>query len=255
MVTAPRRAAGFYDPRTYDWEVGDSADRVRRRRFYVQQTAAAGARVLELGCGTGDVSLAVADRGAAVVGLDISADMLAAARAKGVSRGASPWWVRADMEAFAFRTRFHAVIVPYHALFHVLCRDVLAALLRRIHDHLEPGGILLADVSTRIPGSRAGSCRTTVTATPDGAYQVTATENFDAASRRLSTQFDYRLELPEGGTDTWTRELEYLITEQEELVELSRQAGFSTVMAFAAFDADSAIVPGQDAVLRAERHG
>src|ERR1700760_2319982 len=45
-----------------------------------------GQRVLDVACGTGLVSAAVAARGADVVGLDQSADMLARARTRGTPR-------------------------------------------------------------------------------------------------------------------------------------------------------------------------
>src|SRR5579871_170947 len=44
----------------------------------------AGERILDLGCGDGTLTLQIAARGAAVVGIDASADMVAAARARGI---------------------------------------------------------------------------------------------------------------------------------------------------------------------------
>ena len=46
--------------------------------------AAPGKRILDIGCGTGGVSLACAARGAAVTGIDIDAGMLEVARRKAV---------------------------------------------------------------------------------------------------------------------------------------------------------------------------
>lgn len=47
-----------------------------------ERVAAPGRRILDIGCGTGNVSLACAERGANVVGIDISAEMLEVAREK-----------------------------------------------------------------------------------------------------------------------------------------------------------------------------
>lgn len=49
--------------------------------------AAPGRRILDLGCGTGNVSLACAERGARVVGIDINAEMLEVARKKAKAAG------------------------------------------------------------------------------------------------------------------------------------------------------------------------
>jgi len=50
--------------------------------------AAPGKRMLDIGCGTGGVTLACAARGADVIGLDVDAGMLAVARAKPLPDGA-----------------------------------------------------------------------------------------------------------------------------------------------------------------------
>ena len=46
------------------------ADRVSDAAFYAREAAAAGGAVLEVGCGTGRVSLAIAASGVDVTGLD-----------------------------------------------------------------------------------------------------------------------------------------------------------------------------------------
>ena len=53
--------------------------------FYVQQAEASGGPVLELGCGTGRISLALAEAGFDVTGVDISPRMVAQASAKAKS--------------------------------------------------------------------------------------------------------------------------------------------------------------------------
>ena len=62
-----------------------------------------GERVLDLGCGDGTLTLQIAARGATVVGVDASADMVAAARAKGVDAR------HVNAEALAFDGEFEAV--------------------------------------------------------------------------------------------------------------------------------------------------
>lgn len=249
---SPPRAAGFYDPRTYDWEIGSSRSRAERRRFYVARVAHPGARVLELGCGTGDISLAIASHGARVVGLDSSPEMLTAAHNKAQRHdGGAALWVQALMEAFSFRARFTAVIVPYHALFHVLSQKALGELLARAHDHLEPGGVFVADIFTRSPGAPTHRRATISTRTPDGTYHVTEDEHFDPATGRLRTQFTYRLGHPGNGQiiDTWTRHLDYLVTEPDVLAGRLRHAGFTAVTCFAAFEPGKQVARGEDVTL------
>lgn len=95
-------------------------------------------RILDLGCGTGRLTAAVAERtGRLVVGADRSAAMLARAAGEGSSHTA---FVRADGAALPFATRFDAVFST--ATFHwIHDHDRLFA---AIFDALRPGGRLVA---------------------------------------------------------------------------------------------------------------
>ena len=63
----------------YDWENAQTLDR-RDVRFWQDMAQRADGPVLELGCGTGRVTIPVARTGARIVGVDRSAEMLAHAR-------------------------------------------------------------------------------------------------------------------------------------------------------------------------------
>lgn len=74
----------------------------------------AGGRVLDVGCGTGGTTLAFARRLGAhgrCVGIDISAPMLAAARARAEREGASASFIRADAEIHDFEPASFDVII------------------------------------------------------------------------------------------------------------------------------------------------
>jgi SAM-dependent methyltransferase len=77
----------------------DDAAAEREAEFVARLLGVApGARLLDAGCGAGRHARALARRGAEVVGVDLSADLLAAARAAGGGR-----YVRADLRALPFR--------------------------------------------------------------------------------------------------------------------------------------------------------
>src|SRR5206468_4442510 len=63
-------------------------NRLMRRASLARLLAAfpPGSRILEIGCGTGEEALALADRGVDVVALDVSEEMLRIARSKAVDR-------------------------------------------------------------------------------------------------------------------------------------------------------------------------
>jgi len=111
--------------------------------FYVglaKGAAVQGQSVLELACGTGRVTLPIAAAGARVTGIDNSPAMLEVARSK--SSGDNPRWVEADMTSFDLEERFGLALIPFRSFLHLLTTEDQKACLRRVHEHLVPGGRL-----------------------------------------------------------------------------------------------------------------
>jgi demethylmenaquinone methyltransferase/2-methoxy-6-polyprenyl-1,4-benzoquinol methylase len=73
-------------------------------QLIAERTAAPGKRILDIGCGTGGVSLACARRGATVVGIDIDAGMLEVARAKPLPSPGHIEWI--ELGAAEIEDRF-----------------------------------------------------------------------------------------------------------------------------------------------------
>ena len=102
----------------------------------------AGGPVLDVGAGTGRVSLDLAAGGVAVVALDADATMLEALERR--AAGLPVETVVADARDFALDRRFPLVLVPMQTLQLLGGRPGRASFLRRALDHLEPGGLVAA---------------------------------------------------------------------------------------------------------------
>jgi ubiquinone/menaquinone biosynthesis C-methylase UbiE len=80
-----------------------------------------GSRVLDVGCGTGSTTLAVAralGSSGESVGIDISEPMLALAQARAASEGLAAKFIRADAQIFAFQpASFDAIISRFGVMF------------------------------------------------------------------------------------------------------------------------------------------
>lgn len=76
------KTAGVYDVKHGSMDAGQAHNFARYYRPFLSRAIPAGARVLELGCGTGLYSQWLIDRGCSVVGLDLSAKMIEKARQK-----------------------------------------------------------------------------------------------------------------------------------------------------------------------------
>jgi SAM-dependent methyltransferase len=106
--------------------------------------APAGGSVLELGCGSGRVTAALAERGLAVVGVDLSRAMLEQAQAR---RATLPAGVVSrielrlgDMTALDLKRTFDLVVCPYFTLAHVPAGQAWKNSFATAARHLAPGG-------------------------------------------------------------------------------------------------------------------
>lgn len=130
--------------------------------FFERLAADAGGPVLELGCGTGRVSIPLAEAGIDVVGLDRSPAMLAVAAAKR-SRLPSATrrrvrFVEGDMIDFRLGRRFALVFAAFRVFMFLADVPAQRAALGAIRRHLRPGGRLALDVfdpllDRLVPGS------------------------------------------------------------------------------------------------------
>lgn len=126
------------------------------RRFYQAQLNGVTGPVLECACGTGIFLLPLLEAGYDMYGLDISAAMLATLKKKAAALGITGIDARLslqNMEDFAYTQRFAAVIIPTNSFANLATQEAQIAALRRIHNHLVPGGRLLLDL--RHPGLRS----------------------------------------------------------------------------------------------------
>ena len=135
----------YRDPALYDLEYADMHEDVA---FYVAMAWQCMGDVLELGCGTGRLTLPMARTGTRVVGVDRSAPMLDGLRAKLADEPELIPRVelhQGDFTSFHLGRRFLAVLWPFNALHH--CRDdeELDRALSRIAAHLHPNGLLGLD--------------------------------------------------------------------------------------------------------------
>ena len=95
------REAAIYD-QWYDTNLGKVVDDVETECAFRLFSVPAGSRVLDVGCGTGNFSLKLAQRGCRVVGADLSAAMLSVAQKKVAAEGLAVDLARMDAHRLAF---------------------------------------------------------------------------------------------------------------------------------------------------------
>jgi SAM-dependent methyltransferase len=110
----------------------------------VLQHLPAGAHILDLCCGTGQIANALAEQGYRITGIDSSEQMIALAHRN--APGAT--FVVDDARTFQLDDSFQAVLSIFDSLNHMMTLDDLAAVFRRVYAALETGGWFLFDLNT-----------------------------------------------------------------------------------------------------------
>lgn len=140
--------AEFYDS-WFGTALGNAVDALEKDLLYELAAPHPGERVLEVGAGTGHFALDLAQRGLTVVGLDLSAPMLAVAR----SKDAMAHWLRGDAAALPLSTAAFDLVMSVTAL-EFVADPTLA--MKEMWLRVRPGGRLVLGVLNALsPWARA----------------------------------------------------------------------------------------------------
>lgn len=202
--------------------------------FYVDLARTQNGPVLELACGTGQLTIPIALTGLPTVGLDQSPAMLSAADARASAARASVDFVRGDMRDFSLGRDFNLIVVARNSLLHLLTTDDLLAAFRSASRHLRPGGLFAFDIfnpdvgvlakpaGQRFPVMDVGTERF-------GQLRVECTHDYDAATQVNHAM--WYVSTPEQ-RDTWVMPLVLRSIFPQELPLLLSAAGFDLISRF-----------------------
>lgn len=123
-----------------DHGLRDPGTRAAWQELLLAHLPPAPARVLDLGCGTGSLSVLLAEQGYEVTGLDLSDEMLAVAREKARLRGVEVAFEQGDAARPPYGSGSVDVVLTRHVLWAMPDR---ADALRGWADLLRPGGRLV----------------------------------------------------------------------------------------------------------------
>jgi ubiquinone/menaquinone biosynthesis C-methylase UbiE len=186
----------------YDWENARTLGR-RDVPFWRNIALNGGGPVLELGSGTGRVSLPLGRAGVPLTGIDRSAAMLAFARTriKRARLGTKLKLVQGDIRFLPFPRTFAVVMAPYGILQSLLRERDLATTLAEVHRVLEPGGTFGVELVADLPSWEEYTKRVSLKGwrgRPGGAH-VTLVETVRQDRARQRTIFDQEFRERRGG--------------------------------------------------------
>ena len=105
--------------------------------------------ILELACGTGRLTIPMAQRGFQMIGVDLHEGMLARARQKAEEQGVTIEFIQQDCTQLNIPVKSSLAFMTGNSFQHFLTNEAQDALFQSVRKHLEDGGIFIFD--TRNP--------------------------------------------------------------------------------------------------------
>lgn len=132
----------IYDANIYDGMNTDLADLQFYKRWMPKNMDA---RILELCCGTGRLTLPIAKDGYDIIGIDHTSSMLEQARAKATEGGLEVEFIEADIRTLDLPEKYDLVFIPFNSIHHLYKNEDLFKALKVVKKHLKKGGLFLLD--------------------------------------------------------------------------------------------------------------
>ena len=226
----------YQQPTLYDLEYTHRTHDVAWYRALASEAAT----VLELGAGTGRITLPMALTGAHVTAVDLCRPMLEVLQGRR-AKLEDPSCIdllQADFTRLDLGKRFELVVLPFNALQHVYTPDDFLALMETVHKHLARGGRFALDVAVpaydvwanRDPDARH-ELRTM--ADPEGGKLMTwENGSYDPISQIYTARYHYQRA---SGKRQLVR-LPLRMFHPQDLLTLLMQAGFQVARKSGGFD-------------------
>ena len=187
--------------------------------------AAKGGELLDLACGTGSLSVPLAEHGFNVTAADISEDMLTVAAAK----SDEIHWVKCDMTRLPFDGQFDAVVCALDSINHLPDLSAIQQTFDGVYRSLKEGGVFAADLNTpfkhrEILGNNA------FTFDYEGLYCGWQNEpDEDNPLCRVDMFLDFFAENEDGSYTRYSDSLSEIAPEPEKIVQMLEKSGFRDI--------------------------
>ncbi|MEJ8776406.1 class I SAM-dependent DNA methyltransferase [Pseudogracilibacillus sp. ICA-222130] len=102
--------------------------------------------IVDLGCGTGEIAIRLANSGFHITGVDISSDMLTVAQAKAMQQGVHIPWIHQDMTNLEGFSNTDLFISYCDVMNYITNIDEVTTVCQRVYEHLQEDGAFIFDI-------------------------------------------------------------------------------------------------------------
>ncbi|MDE5419744.1 class I SAM-dependent methyltransferase [Labilibaculum sp. DW002] len=132
----------IYDANIYDGMNTNLADLEFYKRWLPKNKDA---RILELCCGTGRLTIPIAKAGYDICGVDYTSSMLEQAKVKASEEGVKIEFIEADIRTLDLPEKYDLIFIPFNSIHHLYKNEDLFKAFNVVKNHLKEGGLFLLD--------------------------------------------------------------------------------------------------------------
>ena len=131
-----------YDAHVYDGMNTDLTDLKFYKKWLPKDKDA---RILELCCGTGRLTIPIAKEGYNITGVDITSSMLERAYVKAKEAGLEIEFIQADIRSLDLAEKYDLIFIPFNSIHHLYQNTDLFQALNVVKNHVKKGGFFIMD--------------------------------------------------------------------------------------------------------------
>lgn len=194
-------------------------------------------KILELCCGTGRLTIPIAQDGYNICGVDYTPSMLEQAKVKASEAGLVINFIEADIRTLNLQEKFDLIFIPFNSIHHLYRNEDLFKTLNVVKNHLKNGGLFLLDCFNPniqyIVESEKGQKVIAEYITSDGReVLIKQTMSYESATQINRIEWHYFI----NGKSHSSQNLDMRLFFPQELDSYLKWAGFNIIHKFGSFE-------------------
>lgn len=190
-----------------------------------------GKRVLDLGCGTGNITIPLSEKGYELTGVDLSEEMLSIADSKAFELNKNIKWISGDMVEIQYPSKYDAIIACCDSVNYIVDDKDLLQMFKNAYKGLNIGGVFTFDIHSYYKINELYK---------DEIFTYTSDEisyiwenNYDEATEIIEYYLNFFIKNTHDQSYTRAEELHYQRAyKSESIVDMLVEAGFTIVDCF-----------------------
>lgn len=227
----------IYDAHIYDG-MNTHTDDLKFYKKWLPQNKKA--KILELCCGTGRLTLPIAKDGYNICGVDYTPSMLEQARTKAVEARLEINFIEADIRTLDLQEKFDLIFIPFNSIHHLYRNEDLFKALEGVKKHLKDGGMFLFDcfnpnIRYIVEGEKREAVITEYTTGDGRNVLIKQTMRYESATQINRIEWHHFIN---GGFHS-TQNLDMRLFFPQELNLYLERSGFNIIRKFGGFEEEA----------------